>query len=126
MKRWLFVAGNNDLVGEEPVKNNYYSEFVSRLGSVVKGFGFEIIDLTPEATQFNSGIWLKQPFAFLGFNDAYFKADNNGTNAAEWKNYQLESILNVLSHLECLPGLVAVFLAGFGADTIKNLLTQRQ
>jgi len=29
------------------------------------------------------------------------------------------------AQLECLPGLVAVFLAGFGADTIKNLLTQK-
>jgi len=31
-----------------------------------------------------------------------------------------------LMHLDCMAGLVAVFLAGFGADTIKNLLTQRQ
>ena len=30
-----------------------------------------------------------------------------------------------LLQLDCIPGLVAVFLAGFGADTIKNLLTQR-
>lgn len=28
--------------------------------------------------------------------------------------------------LDFLPGLIAVFLIGFGADTIKNILTQRQ
>jgi hypothetical protein len=31
-----------------------------------------------------------------------------------------------LLKLDILPGLVAVFLLGFGADSIKNLLTQKQ
>lgn len=31
-----------------------------------------------------------------------------------------------LMQLDLAPGLIAVFLLGFGADTIKNLLTQRQ
>ena len=30
-----------------------------------------------------------------------------------------------LMKLDPLPGLVAVFLLGFGADTIKNLVTRR-
>jgi hypothetical protein len=30
-----------------------------------------------------------------------------------------------LAKLDVVPGLVAVFLVGFGADTIKNLLTGR-
>jgi hypothetical protein len=30
-----------------------------------------------------------------------------------------------LQKLDVLPGLVAVFLVGFGADTIKNLLSQK-
>jgi hypothetical protein len=29
-----------------------------------------------------------------------------------------------LDQLDVIPGLVAIFLVGFGADTIKNLLTQ--
>jgi hypothetical protein len=29
-----------------------------------------------------------------------------------------------LDKLDVIPGLVAIFLLGFGADTIKNLLTQ--
>jgi hypothetical protein len=31
-----------------------------------------------------------------------------------------------LMELDVAPGLIAVFLLGFGADTVKNLLTQRQ
>jgi hypothetical protein len=30
-----------------------------------------------------------------------------------------------LAKLDVLPGLVAIFLVGFGADTIKNLLTSK-
>jgi hypothetical protein len=30
-----------------------------------------------------------------------------------------------LLQLDLLPGLIAVFLVGFGADTIKNLLTTK-
>ena len=85
VKVWLFVPGNNDLFNEEITTLNFYQQFIAELQKAVSPWGISVIDLcmargnapasgtaTPPPAPYVEG-----PYAFIGFNDASFKNNND-------------------------------------------------
>jgi hypothetical protein len=57
--RWLFVPGNNDVVGERPEKVRYYHQFLKALADEIRKTraDFEIIDLCPRYPAADGGVY---------------------------------------------------------------------
>jgi tetratricopeptide (TPR) repeat protein len=103
VRLWLFVPGNNDLVKENPKSIEYYHLFIEQLEAALKPHGIEVRDLCPVARNEAEGPYAKSaayvygPYAFIGFNNASFKNDDDsqrlvtaeggsgGVNAGEMK-----------------------------------------
>ena len=76
MKVWLFLPGNNDLIDEKTDTINYYRTFIDQLRWNLPGK--EVIDLCPTDADPKSGVYSAYDgFAFIGFNNASFKNNND-------------------------------------------------
>jgi hypothetical protein len=80
---WLFVPGNNDLYEENPATIEYYHRFIAQLGSTLSQYGIRVEDLCPADDSPSGGAYAKSaafihgPYAFIGFNNASFKNNDN-------------------------------------------------
>jgi hypothetical protein len=74
VKRWMFVAGNNDLDDEQPGTIKYYNSFIEALGGELKDKA--VTDLSRDG---EVGVSMVNGFSFVGFNDASFKNQNDAS-----------------------------------------------
>jgi Calcineurin-like phosphoesterase len=74
VRRWVFVAGNNDLDDEKPVTIKYYNNFIDALKNELRDR--EIIDLNRDA---EVNVYSTNGLSFIGFNDASFKNQNDAS-----------------------------------------------
>jgi tetratricopeptide (TPR) repeat protein len=101
VKVWLFLPGNNDLIGEDPDTINYYRDFIAHLRQLLPDK--EVIDLCPTDDP-NSGVYnADSGFVFIGFNNASFKNDNNPALISDGKNTAKIVATANRSDLEKLP-----------------------
>lgn len=77
IKTWLFVPGNNDLVEEIPCTIRLYRAFIQALRESPKLSQFQIIDLCPETGRQPYISPTVEQYAFVGFNNASFKNNND-------------------------------------------------
>jgi 3',5'-cyclic AMP phosphodiesterase CpdA len=85
VKLWLFVPGNNDLFNEEITTLNFYQQFLDELTKEVSSWGITVKDLCGNGEKLNqvgnspSAPHLDGAYAFIGFNDASFKNNNDAS-----------------------------------------------
>lgn len=94
---WLFLPGNNDLLNEEP-DTQYYRVFVKKLQALLPNL--EITDLCPEEPNVDKqqlGVYRVGSAAFIGFNNASFKNNNDPARVTQYKDKQLEYVRQVVS-----------------------------
>lgn len=100
VKTWLFLPGNNDLIDEQiwlSLRSNngridktidgikYYRDFVAELAQALPSK--EVIDLCPNDKDRASGVYSAYDgFAFIGFNNASFKNNNDALRISDGKN----------------------------------------
>jgi hypothetical protein len=96
---WLFLPGNNDLYEEHP-DTQYYREFIHKLQSKLRCL--EVIDLCPEEPEGEQknggpklGVYSLGDIAFIGFNNASFKNNNEPDRLTQEKDKQLEYVRQV-------------------------------
>ncbi|MBV8075945.1 MAG: metallophosphoesterase [Planctomycetaceae bacterium] len=80
---WLMMAGNNDLLKEDPDTVKYFHQFFKFLQEETKNKN--LIDFTPVGTDANTARFVKGDCYFFGFDDASFK--NNLNTADRDKNH---------------------------------------
>jgi hypothetical protein len=99
IRAWLILPGNNDLLNEEP-DTHYYRVFIQKLQSMLPNL--EIIDLCPEeppSLKQNLGVYRIGSAAFIGFNNASFKNNNEPGRIAIYRNKQLDYVRQVVSRI---------------------------
>ncbi len=114
---WLFVPGNNDLYKENPATIEYYNHFTSQLAATLLPLGVEVRDLCPADNSKTPSVYAKSQayvygkYAFIGFNNASFKNNDDSSNlvplagqrgstiAADLKRLQGEYVEQVKSFL---------------------------
>ncbi len=106
---WLFLPGNNDLFTEEP-DTQYYRAFIKRLQSKLPSL--IVIDLCPEEPGGNKqelGSYRIGRLAFIGFNNASFKNDNDPNRISLYKKTQrdyVEQVINRVNGAEVAAALI--------------------
>lgn len=106
---WLFLPGNNDLVREEP-NTQYYRAFIKRLQSKLPGL--TVIDLCPEqvgGSKQELGSYRIGSLAFIGFNNASFKNDNDAGRVSLNKKTQRDYVQQVIKRLDAAD-IAAAFI----------------
>jgi Calcineurin-like phosphoesterase len=105
VKQWLFLPGNNDLVGENPANIGTFHRFIKALKEQLPEK--EIVDFCPVDNEPLSGIHDEGTCRFIGFNDASFKSDDSGANAEKtaeregpFFKWQEGNVKEVLARLE--------------------------
>jgi hypothetical protein len=120
VKTWLFVPGNNDVVDEVPENVRYYHQFLQYLVKAIHpeppaadnepDNGIKIVDLCPRddsksEPSYGSRCTTFQlanlpGFAFVGFNDSFFKNKKPSDAIDRYAAAEKESIANVQSLLQ--------------------------
>ena len=96
---WLFLPGNNDLLNEEP-DLQYYRQFIQILKT--KLVGMNVVDLCPEDPAndtYQLGVYRIGAFAFVGFNNASFKNNNNWERVVPNKDLQFAYVQQVVRRI---------------------------
>ncbi len=101
VKRWLFLPGNNDLVDENPATIGVFHNFVKVLQAQASTMA--VVDFCPMENDPSSGILAEGTCRFIGFNNASFKSNDSGTNAAAFEASQLKNLEEVRARLAA-PG----------------------
>jgi hypothetical protein len=99
---WLFLPGNNDLFKEEP-DTQYYRAFIKKLQSKLPGL--IVIDLCPEEPADKKqelGLYRIGSHAFIGFNNASFKNDNDTRRVSLNKKIQRDYVQQVIKRVDAL------------------------
>ncbi len=97
---WLFLPGNNDLFREEP-DTQYYRAFIKRLQSKLPGL--TVIDLCleePGGDKRELGSYRIGRLAFIGFNNASFKNDNDASRISLNKKTQRGYVQQVIKRVD--------------------------
>jgi calcineurin-like phosphoesterase family protein len=98
VKRWLFLPGNNDLVEENPADIGTFHRFIKTLKDQLPEM--QIVDFCPVAGDgVSSGVLDLGECRFIGFNNASFKSNDSGADAATFEPKQLENVDEVLARL---------------------------
>lgn len=80
---WLFVPGNNDLADEMPDTIGYYHQFIGKLHDAVRLYQIEVVDLCPQSSPTPYIPETAKDYAFIGFNNASFKNNNDAARVSE-------------------------------------------
>ncbi len=76
VKVWLFVPGNNDLINEMDDTIDHYHQFMQTLHNELEPYQIEVVDLCAKGAPKPHLVGVKKEYAFIGFNDASFKNNN--------------------------------------------------
>jgi len=80
---WLFVPGNNDLVDELDNTIESYHQFIGELHNALRLYQIDVIDLCPANSAKPYKVEKHDEYAFLGFNNASFKNNNDATRVSD-------------------------------------------
>ena len=86
VKQWLFLPGNNDLVGEDPAKIGTFHHFIKALQEQLPGM--QIVDFCPLDGDDSSGVLEEGGCRFIGFNNASFKSNESAKDAETFEASQ--------------------------------------
>ena len=94
IKEWLLLPGNNDLINENPLSLGEYRKFVQLIQGALRrrSTKVNVTDLTPYRHIPDSGIYLHNGCAFLGFNNASFKANGRKKDMEQWTRDQIGEV----------------------------------
>jgi hypothetical protein len=80
---WLFVPGNNDLEDEKDSTIDSYHRFIATLHDSLSLYHIDVIDLCPQSSPKAYIPPSAQAYAFIGFNNASFKNNNDASRLGE-------------------------------------------
>jgi len=98
VKQWLFLPGNNDLVGENPAKIGTFHRFIEALKEKAPP-EMQIVDFCPRDGDESSGVLDIDSCRFISFNNASFKSNDLAENAAAFEVEQRKNVDEVLARL---------------------------
>ncbi|MEN3370434.1 MAG: hypothetical protein V7609_2577 [Verrucomicrobiota bacterium] len=109
VKQWLFLPGNNDLVGEDPANIGTFHRFIKALKDELPEM--QIVDFCPVSGDgITSGVLDVGECRFIGFNNASFKSDDSADKATAFKASQLANVKEVLARVEPDGGFKSAYI----------------
>ena len=106
VKKWLFLPGNNDLVGEDPANIGTFHRFIQALQAQLP----EVVNFSPRQEDKTSGLLDLGGCRFIGFNNASFKSNDSGSDAERFKASQLENVNEVRARLKPEEGFKHAYI----------------